>query len=149
LIRKGAKWGHSGASTQKAIDQGQAHVLANRLRRYFAPASIMPVPLASATRTGNRNVAISSNSSSNNQPDDSAMIRLNNGMAVWNFKTQFGKAPAIFATAVGIAADGNEHTPVAVAIGYRSGTATPTGAVIKTSYASDNRYVFVHAVAIP
>ena len=144
MIRKGLAWGHSAASRGAAqVDIGY---IANRLRRYFAPASQLQAPSSSRTMTGNRNTAISASLSANNAPDDSGIAQLINGVAVIPFSTQFGNQPIITAHPIGAPGAGTTPVLYSQALGYRSGTAPPTGAVIQSTDTSDGRYIFWHAV---
>ena len=138
-------WAHGGAS--RGEDRVNIGAIANRLRRYFAPVSTLQAPLSGRTMTGNRNVSISAGLSPNNVPDETAIVQLENGIAVYNFKNSYNKPPVILPSAIGLAGDSNAHELYIERLGYRSGTAPPSGAVIHSTYASDNRYVFVHVAA--
>lgn len=131
---------------ERTLFQTQTHRTANRLRRYFAPASIFPPPGSARGSTGNRNVAISSQNSPNYTPNDQAMIKLQNGVATWHFSTTFNSPPICKATAIGVRMSmGN---PVANEI-YVQGVGTPTGQIFHSTDPTDNRYIMVHAAGNP
>jgi hypothetical protein len=142
-------WAHGGAS--RGEDRVNIGAIANRLRRYFAPVSTLQAPLSGRTMTGNRNVSISAGLSPNNAPDDSGIAQLINGVAVVSFKTKFGNQPVVTAHPIGAPSSGagsGQAGPALFndALGYRSGTAPPQGAIIKSTDTTDTRYIFWHAV---
>lgn len=120
--------------------------MANRMRPYFAPASFLPPPGITRGSTGNRNVAISAQHSPNYTPNDQAMIKMQNGVAVWTFSTVFKNPPICKATAIGVRMSGGN--PVANEI-YVQGVGTPTGTIFHSTDTSDNRYLMVHAAGNP
>jgi hypothetical protein len=126
---------------------GQVHHIANLLRRYYAPASLMPPPGLTRGSTGNRNVAITSDAAPNYTPNDQATIRLVNGVAIWRFSTAFKNPPISKATAVGVLLDGGGN-PVANEI-YAQGIGTRTGVIFHSTDTSDTRLIMVHAAGNP
>jgi hypothetical protein len=147
VIRAGVPWGHSSAS--RGVSPVDVAYIANKLRRYFMPVSLVQPPGSAQGATGNRNVAITATNAPNNVPDETAIIQLQGGVAVYPFKNKYTKAPAILPVAIGLAGDSNAHELYVDSLGYRSGTAPPSGAIIKSTYASDTRYVFVHVTGNP
>ena len=131
---------------ERVAQQANTHRLANKLRRYFAPASFLPPPNIPRGTTGNRNVAISSQNSPNYTPNDQAMIPLINGVAVWHFATQFKNPPICKATAIGVRVSGGSPVPNEI---YLQGVGTPTGQIFHSTDTTDNRYIHVHAAGNP
>jgi hypothetical protein len=122
---------------------GEDHRTANRLRRYFAPVSMLPPPGSIRGATGNRNVALTATNNANAAPTDSAYIPLTpqtgGAVGVWSYKTKFGKPPNVTATAVVINPNGpSEITP--------QGTGTTASIIIRSSDPNDTRLVYVQAV---
>jgi len=126
------------------------------MRRYFAPASVIPPPFASASQTGNRNTVLTQNGSSTvNNPTDSARIRLtpNTGQfpvgtgafAYWNFSTQFTNPALVTATAIADFPSGSGTSP-AIRL---NGPGTNKSILIRSSSDLDNRFLHVHAVGNP
>ena len=70
---------------------------ANVMRRYFAPASVLPPPGSTRGNTGNRNTAATATNAPNTTPTDSALLTFiphtNGALAVWKFSTPFTKPP--------------------------------------------------------
>lgn len=142
-------WAHGAAA--RGITPVDIGLIANKLRRYFAPVSTLQAPLSGRTTLGNRNVSISAALSPNNAPDDCGVIQLTNGVAVVSFKTKFGNTPVVTAHPIGKPSSGTGSGMAGPALfsdalGYRSGTAPPQGAIIKSTDTGDARYVFWHAV---
>jgi hypothetical protein len=127
---------------ERTTFQTQTHRTANRLRQYFAPASMMPPPGITRGSTGNRNVALSSQASPNYSPNDQAIIKLHNGVAVWHFSTVFKNPPICHAIALG-----QQGTSVQEI--YLQGIGTPTGQVFHSTDPTDQRYIHVHAAGNP
>lgn len=144
MIRMGMKWAHGGAA-RGISDPMNMHFIANRLRRYFAPASTLQAPLSGRTATGNRNTAISAAISSNNAPDDCGIAQLIGGVAQINFKTQFGNQPIVNVHPIGEPPSAGT-TLYSAALGFRSGGGPANGAVIQSTDNTDARYIFWHAV---
>lgn len=142
MIRTPRKRG--GPST---LTPGDFHLIANRLRAYFAPASIFPPPGVLRGQTGNRNVSVTSQNAPNYTPNDQAVIPLVNGIAVWHFKTPFNNPPVSKATAIGVNLD--THGNPVVAEVYAQGLGTSTSVIFKSSLTTDNRLLFVHAAGNP
>jgi hypothetical protein len=141
-------------SFAKGLQSGDVHKLANRLRRYFAPNSVLPPPLSLPTRTGNRSTAITSANSANNRPDDSTIVQLKPGgtaaSAVWTYSTKFNNPPIVTATAV----SANPTAPAELTIrgiGSPSDSVTRavTGVIVQSSDPNDTRFVHVHATGNP
>jgi hypothetical protein len=129
-----------GSSVEMA--PGQIHYIANRLRRYFAPASIMPPPRTPRGTTGNRNVALTANNSPNSNPTDSAVLQFKNGVAVWHYSTTFKNPPIATATAI----TQGLHGPQEI---FVQGFGTNNSIIFKSTDTSDARTIFAHAIANP
>src|SRR5580700_7110705 len=145
MIRRFMSGQHSGSGGVQ-ISSGDVHFIANRLRRYFAPASVLPPPGIPRGSTGNRNVSITSNASPNYTPNDQATIHFKGGVAVWRFTTKFQKPPICKATAIGQLAPGG--TPEVNEI-YLQGPGTNQSIIFHSSDPNDNRFLHVHAAGNP
>ena len=136
------------ASDKRKTSAGDIHFIANRLRRYFAPASIFPPPGSTAAMTGNRNVSISSGIQANNPPQDTQVIRLGGGRAIYRFATAFKNPPIIHAIAVTANPNGPQEITLA---GYASvrGGGNVTAVILQSSDATDSRLLHVTATGNP
>lgn len=121
------------------------HQEANKMRRYFAPASVLPPPGSTRGQTGNRNTAATATNAPNTTPTDSKILTLiphtNGALAVWKFSTQFTKPPAVTATAQ----QANPTAPQELSVIQ----VTTTGAVVQSSDPADVRLVHFQAVQTP
>lgn len=114
--------------------------LVSILKQYFAPASTLIPPQATLANRGNRTVSISTETT--NPPTDSAVIQLaiTGGVSrlVWQFKTQFNKAPKVTFAPIGPSPSGK---PL-----YLAQEPTPNGCVVISEDATDTRHVSLHAI---
>lgn len=132
---------------------GDDHRIANRLRRYFAPASTLPPPGSTRGMTGNRNVTQTAQNSPNTTPTDNAIITLiptasagTGATANWKFSTAFKNPPTVTATA--LTAYTHSGSIVAQEL-YAQGPGSNVGAIIHSTADDDARLIFVHAVGNP
>lgn len=133
---------------ERRVTPGEVHFLANRLRRYFAPASIFPPPGSTRGMTGNRNVSISSGIQANTAPTDRSVIRFGGGRAIYRFTTSFKNPPIIKAIAVTANPNGPQEITLA---GYASvrGGGNVTAVILQSSDATDSRLLHVSAEGNP
>lgn len=127
------------------IQAGEVHRMANRLRRYFAPASLLPPPGSTRGSTGNRNVALTAANAANAVPTDQAVLPLVNGVALWRYTTKFNNPPLATATAIGL--DGGIiSNPQEITT---KGAGTSESVIFLSSDATDSRLIVVHAHGNP
>jgi hypothetical protein len=142
VIRKfmgGSQTSSRGLSTSTA----DIHFIANRLRRYFAPASVFPAPKSSRTATGNRNTTISANNAANTGPSESALVQLNQdtgtaALAQYNFKNKYKNPPIVTVTAVGANPNGPQELTLQGLIPRAN-----NGVAIQSSDHTDTRFVHI------
>lgn len=131
---------------ERRTQAGNDHRIANRLRRYFVPASTFPPPNSVRGATGNRNVTLSAQNSSNSAPTDSAIIQLIPGgtvaTATWTFKTKFNSPPIVSAIALTTSATGNPQE-ITIAGQLNKGD---SGVIFQSSDPGDARFLHVTAV---
>lgn len=138
------------------LARGNTHRVANQLRRYFAPNSVLPPPGSTRGATGNRNVTQTAANSPNTTPTDQDFIQLvptatpgNGASATWRFSTQFQNPPVVTATFVGKypgGSGGSAGTPQELHLQGRGNT---VGAVILSSADDDARLIHVQAQGNP
>lgn len=133
--------------------RGNTHRIANQLRRYFSPASVLPPPGSTRGATGNRNTAQTADNSPNTTPTDNVILQLiptgtpgAGASANWRFKTQFNNPPTVTVTAI---SPYNLHGSTVAQELYAQGKGNAFGAIIHSTADDDNRLVFVHAVGNP
>jgi hypothetical protein len=125
---------------------GQVHAMASRMRRYFAPASIIPPPGTEIGINGNRNVALTKSNQQYNTPGDQAVLQLvptSGGATVtWTFATKFNMPPICTATAV-------VTNPHGVSEIVTKGPGSNVSVIFVSSDPNDNRQIQVHAHGNP
>jgi len=142
-------------SDERRLQRGENQRIFSQMRRYFAPASVIPPPFATASQTGNRNTVLTQNGSSTvSNPTDSSKIRLipNTGQfpagtgafAYWNFSTQFTNPALVTATPIGALPGGSVTATIRL-----NGPGTNKSILIRSSDDTDNRFLHVHAVGNP
>jgi hypothetical protein len=122
------------------LQAGEQQRIFMQLRRYFAPASIMPAPGSTPSLTGGRNTVLTAQNAANATPTDSATIALNGGQLTWYYKTQFKNPPNVTATAV--QKNGVQEL-------FLQGPGSNVAVVIKSTDTGDTRLVNLHAVGAP
>lgn len=134
--------------------RGNTHRVANQLRRYFAPTSVLPPPGSTRGATGNRNTAQTANNSPNTTPTDNVILQLiptgtpgQGASANWRFKTQFNNPPTV--TAIAISPYKNGMGTIVAQELYAQGHGANVGSIIHSTADDDARLVFVHAVGNP
>ena len=144
MIRKpGSRQGFSPSKVQQ---------LANRLRPYFAPASVLPPPGIPRGSTGNRNVSLTSGQSPNYSPTESTIVRLGSpnstaARVTYNFKNKYKNPPVISHIVVG-AYSGSSATPPEITLLGMIPRAN-NGVTIQSSAPDDTRFVHINIVGNP
>ena len=133
---------------EASVSSPQVHRMANQMRRYFAPRSMLPPPGSVRGATGNRNVSLTAANSANAAPSDSAIVKLQAGSSVasalWAFTTKFNNAPIITA----IALTTNPNGPQELTIQSTLNKGGP-GVIIQSTDPADTRLVHVTATGNP
>lgn len=127
---------------EQRLQRGENQRIYSQMRRFFAPASIVPAPLSDPQATGNRNTTVTARNSANSQATDSAQLRMQAGSVTWYYNTRFKSPPNVTATPV---ADLGGTFPTL----RLKGPGTSIACVILSSDGSDNRLVNLHAVGTP
>jgi hypothetical protein len=128
---------------QRRLQRGENQRIYSQMRRYFAPASLIPAPGSNPSQTGNRNTVLTAQNSANSTPTDSATLQLNNGVLTWHYTTKFKNPPNVTATAVGTLSGGSNPGL------FLQGQGSNVAVIVKSSDATDNRLVNLHAVGAP
>lgn len=131
--------------SETRLQRGENQRIFSQMRRFFAPASIVPAPQSIPQATGNRNTVLTAGNSANSQATDSAQLQLSAGSVTWYYKTKFNSPPNVTATAVADFPNGSLLSPAL----YFKGPGTKVAIVILSENASDNRVVNLHAVGTP
>jgi hypothetical protein len=124
------------------LQAGESQRIFAQLRRYFAPASILPAPGSSPTATGGRNTVLTAQSSPITAPTDSASIRLKAGQLTWYYRTRFRTPPNVTATAVG-QVPGTPPTNPGL---HLKGPGSVVAVIVISDNNTDARLVQLHAV---
>jgi len=139
---------------ERRTQAGNDHRIANRMRRYFAPASTLPPPGSTRGSTGNRNVSQTAGNSPNTTPTDNAIIQLiptatpgTGATANWKFSTPFKNPPTVTATA--LTSYMNGMMVIVAQELYLQGKGANVGAIIHSTADDDARLISVHAVGNP
>lgn len=127
------------------LQRGQNQRIYSQMRRYFAPASLVPPPQSNPQQTGNRNTAVTTQNSANSQATDSAQLRFTNGVATWYYKTKFKTPPNVTISAIGDWPTGSGTIPAI----YLKGPGSDVAIVALSTDTSDGRLVYFHAVGTP
>ena len=130
---------------EASVSSPQVHRMANQMRRYFAPRSMLPPPGSVRGATGNRNVAITAANAANAAPTDTAVLQFVNGVALWRFATKFNNPPLSTANAIGFDG-GSPANPQEI---MTKGPGTNEAVIFLSSDATDSRLITVHALGNP
>lgn len=128
------------------------HRIANQLRRYFLPASTFPAPGSTAGQSGNRNTASTASIQASTSLVTTQAVQLGaGGLAAVRFPYNFQNPPNVACTAVGASQSGNPGGDEITVVGFPSARRSGgvSGCIIQSTYASDNRWVYVHVVGTP
>jgi len=139
---------------ERNSSQQSTHQQANKMRRYFAPASTLPPPGSTRGATGNRNVTQTSGNSPNTTPTDNQIIQLiptgtpgTGATANYKFGTAFNNPPTVTVTALTFYKDGGGNIVAQELVAQGKGS--NVGSIIHSTADDDDRLVFVHAVGNP
>lgn len=127
---------------QRRLQRGESQRIFMQMRRFFAPASIMPAPGSTPSMTGGRNTVLTAQNSANATPTDSATIALVGGSLTWYYKTKFKSPPNVTATAVTQNSSGVQELVL-------KGPGTAVACIINSTDPNDTRLVNLHAVGTP
>lgn len=129
------------------VSAGDAHRMARRLNRYFAPRSLFPPPGAPRGINGNRNVALTAANNANAAPTDSDTVQLvpmtGGAVASWRFSTPFKNPPISIAIAMTPSLTGN---PQEITV---KGPGTSNSVLFQSTDPADTRLLRVHAIGNP
>ena len=134
---------------EASVSSPQVHRMANQMRRYFAPRSMLPPPGSVRGATGNRNVAITAANAANAAPTDGAYLKLvpttGGSVASWTYSTKFNNPPIVTANAQGFDG-GSPGNPQEIVV---KGQGTNEAVIFLSSDAADTRIIFAHARGNP
>lgn len=126
---------------QRRLQAGESQRIFQQMRRFFAPASILPAPGSNPQQTSGRNTVLTAGNAFNSTPTDSTTLQLQGGQVIWYFKTRFNSPPNVTATAVTTDGTVRELT--------LAGAGTEIAAHILSTDPNDVRLVNLHAVGAP
>ena len=127
------------------LQRGQNQRIYSQMRRFFAPASLVPPPQSNPQQTGGRNTTVTADSSPNSQATDSTQLRFTNGVATWYYKTKFKTPPNVTISAIGDWPNGSGTIPAI----YLKGPGSTVAIVALSKDTTDGRLVYFHAVGTP
>lgn len=127
---------------QRTLQRGESQRIFMQMRRFFAPASIMPAPGSVPSATGGRNTVLTAQNAANATPTDSATIALVGGTLTWYYKTKFKSPPNVTANAV-------TQDPNGVQELVLKGPGTTVACIVNSTDPNDTRLVNLHAVGAP